>query len=528
MAYEFYYGARLFVAVGIDGEADLLHIYEFYNLAGLEGLWRDPDYLNPIYLPEQIGPGAALAFQPVRDPASLLSGYLYLLVGGGTRSLYRRAFNQLPWAPTGMTPGEGDSITLDELVLDWTGHRKWESYQLQISSTRDFLKPVVDVTVTATEFRPPKSRLMANRTYYWRVRGLTRKGESEWSEPQPIVLSSRTKKRQESRVFPPQGALMSGDEPMFNWECVPLAVKYQLQVADNEGFKEPVIDVYTDVSEFRTLTPLPTGKWFWRTRWQDAAGIWSEWGAVNSFAVEYGWQRLPDIPSDSPVGAGGAMCYVKGADGNEALYVLVGNRSKQFWRFLPQSMNWQPLAPTAHTQRPGSSITSYYYWEGSSNLSALMGGPGYFRHYSISEGEWGYQMPVPRFCPYGSSIVRNYTDYNLVLVIAGEFEETNFYKWVEPLEEGPMAGVSRDNSGFDIRFSRQGSELRLFYQLDNPATVRVAVFDHAGRMVRQLFNGLQPAGKHDLRCDPCGLGTGIYFLRLDINGKPATLKLPIW
>ncbi|WP_347243699.1 hypothetical protein, partial [Thermogutta sp.] len=346
MAYEFWYGGRLFVAVRVEDEYDRLHIYEFDNAIGLDGRWRDPDVLNPIYLPEEIGPGVALAFQPVVDNASLLSGYLYLLVGGGSRSLYRRAFNQLPWSPWGISPGEGDSVALDELVFDWVGHRKWEGYQLQISATKDFLKPVVDATVTTTEFRPPKSRLLVNRTYYWRVRGLTGKGMSDWSNPQPVVIASRTKKLPRNRVFPPADALLSGDEPMFNWECVPQAVRYQLQVADNEWFKEPVIDVYTDISEYRTVVPLRSGKWFWRTRWQDGSGSWSDWGLASSFATDYGWQRLPDIPSDREVDAGGAMCYVKSGPPVqiEALYVLVGNGSRQFWRFnITDNFRWQLL-----------------------------------------------------------------------------------------------------------------------------------------------------------------------------------------
>ncbi|MGC8798585.1 MAG: hypothetical protein ACP5PK_08005, partial [candidate division WOR-3 bacterium] len=40
MAYEFWYGGRLFVAVRVEDEYDRLHIYEFDNAIGLDGRWR--------------------------------------------------------------------------------------------------------------------------------------------------------------------------------------------------------------------------------------------------------------------------------------------------------------------------------------------------------------------------------------------------------------------------------------------------------------------------------------------------------
>jgi hypothetical protein len=315
---------------------------------------------------------------------------------------------------------------------------------------------------------------------------------------------------------------------MFNWECVPSAVKYQLQVADNEWFKEPVIDVYTDISEYWTPVPLRSGKWFWRIGWQDAFGSWSDWSSTSSFFTDSGSQELPDIPSDREVDAGGAMCYVKASsrDSTEALYVLVGNESRQVWRFnISSGFQWQLLCTLAFDELPGASITSYSNWGSGYVLSALLGMRNPMQMLLIHGGQGTTYWP-PRSCPYGSAIVRNDDDYNLVLVIAGEYDTTNFYKWIPPLEEGPMANTSEHN--LNLQFSREGKNVHLFYRLDEARPVRASVFDHSGRLVKRLFSGVQSAGGHDLRCELNSLGTGIYFLRLDIGGKTATMKLSVW
>ena len=58
------------------------------------------------------------------------------------------------------------------------------------------------------------------------------------------------------------------------------------------------------------------------------------------------------------------------------------------------------------------------------------------------------------------------------------------------------------------------------------------VFDAAGRKVRTLFNGQQPAGEHLLTWDLVGgsgrVGAGLYFVTLDFDGSRTMLKVPVW
>ena len=42
------------------------------------------------------------------------------------------------------------------------------------------------------------------------------------------------------------------------------------------------------------------------------------------------------------------------------------------------------------------------------------------------------------------------------------------------------------------------------------------------------FAGEQSGGKHNLKWDYTGVAKGVYFLIVDINGRPAMMKISVW
>jgi hypothetical protein len=70
----------------------------------------------------------------------------------------------------------------------------------------------------------------------------------------------------------------------------------------------------------------------------------------------------------------------------------------------------------------------------------------------------------------------------------------------------------------------------LTFSLPEAASVELAIFDAAGRRVRQLLNGVQAAGGHVIEwnrtgaTDP-GLGSGVYFCRLRVRGSSQTIVM---
>jgi len=57
------------------------------------------------------------------------------------------------------------------------------------------------------------------------------------------------------------------------------------------------------------------------------------------------------------------------------------------------------------------------------------------------------------------------------------------------------------------------------YNLLNANSVRLAVYNCKGEMVKVLVNGSQSAGKHSVSFDATGLNSGVYFYKLEADGK---------
>jgi hypothetical protein len=94
----------------------------------------------------------------------------------------------------------------------------------------------------------------------------------------------------------------------------------------------------------------------------------------------------------------------------------------------------------------------------------------------------------------------------------------------EPAELGLWLSAATPNP------ARAGTELRL--RLPQAADVRMDVFDASGRRVRGIPVGFQSAGEHVLRWDGRdgagqSVATGVYFLRLGVDGTQLTRRLAV-
>lgn len=65
----------------------------------------------------------------------------------------------------------------------------------------------------------------------------------------------------------------------------------------------------------------------------------------------------------------------------------------------------------------------------------------------------------------------------------------------------------------------------LGYALDEPAFVRLAIYDTAGREILRLIDGKREAGRHEAVFDGSRLPSGIYFARMTMGNRTETMKL---
>jgi hypothetical protein len=63
------------------------------------------------------------------------------------------------------------------------------------------------------------------------------------------------------------------------------------------------------------------------------------------------------------------------------------------------------------------------------------------------------------------------------------------------------------------------------YALPRSMHVRLVVYDVLGRQVATLVEARQPAGSYSVRFDANGLGTGLYFYRLETESFTKVRKM---
>ena len=63
------------------------------------------------------------------------------------------------------------------------------------------------------------------------------------------------------------------------------------------------------------------------------------------------------------------------------------------------------------------------------------------------------------------------------------------------------------------------------YSLPGNAHVTLTIFNTLGQQVATLVNEIQDSGYHDVRFDPSGLASGVYFYRLKAGDYIATKRL---
>lgn len=63
------------------------------------------------------------------------------------------------------------------------------------------------------------------------------------------------------------------------------------------------------------------------------------------------------------------------------------------------------------------------------------------------------------------------------------------------------------------------------FELDNPATVQLQVFDVTGREVRTLASGAYASGPHTVTFDAAGLAGGVYVFALEVDGQRTSRRM---
>jgi len=251
--------------------------------------------------------GAAPATTAVKSINALATGTaqvpnntLYAIYGSSVYTLQ----DTLVSPPVTTSPAANSQISTND-NFTWTapaGAPVGIKYEVQISLDATFTNVVnTSVANTATTgqsgtlYSPitNSGNLQAGQSYYWRVRvGAGYYLASRWSAGVPFSVKLAQAGNDLSgtggiRLQPAAGATDVSTKPVFSWAAVNGALSYDLQVADNPVFVNP-LDAQTGLNTTvwtytKTLDNSKT--YYWRVRAVAASGTASDWVA-SAFTTE--------------------------------------------------------------------------------------------------------------------------------------------------------------------------------------------------------------------------------------------------
>lgn len=179
-----------------------------------------------------------------------------------------------PFPPVLISPVDQACNVSIAPMLIWGECVGASNYYLQVSKDSLFARPIGSDTIPATAIvPPPKLFLLSNgTTYYWRVRGITPGGASNWSST-PSFTTIVAVPSTPTLVSPVDSAQTVSLNPTLSWDAVAGAATYHLQVSTVAGFSPNVVDDTTLTATSRQVDKLSLATvYYWRVRAKNEGG----------------------------------------------------------------------------------------------------------------------------------------------------------------------------------------------------------------------------------------------------------------
>lgn len=181
-----------------------------------------------------------------------------------------------PEPPFITEPTDGQKVYGDEAALRWTKSASAVSYRVQLSSTEDFSKMLLDkADGTGSE---EKVALTPGK-YFWRIASLTAEGDKG---PYSDVQGFTQRKIPASPDSSPPA--VSEKELRFGWKANEEGQKFQFQFAQDKDFQQLLLD--KTVKESAVVIPRPkSGSYFMHVKTIDADGFAGPFGPTQQVEV---------------------------------------------------------------------------------------------------------------------------------------------------------------------------------------------------------------------------------------------------
>jgi hypothetical protein len=204
-----------------------------------------------------------------------------------------------PVAPA-LTSPDDEATTSALPAFKWDAVADAANYEFELAADPNFNSPILDLTTRNT--RATAKDLVANGTYYWRVRGVTSTGTlGAWSEVRSFDLAWTAKP---TLLAPTDGETITypSEALELNWSVVPGAAKYLVKVATDPALGSLVWGepFETAATSFTLSDPLAPGTYYWNITPLDAEDHQGGASTVASFTWSWPSETTPDVADQVP------------------------------------------------------------------------------------------------------------------------------------------------------------------------------------------------------------------------------------
>jgi hypothetical protein len=192
----------------------------------------------------------------------------------GLPSVHAFVVNARPESPMLRQPLDGARLQGEKTSFRWARVSSVPHYRLQVSDTPEFVRFVAQIKQLPGASGGIDLALPPGK-YFWRIAAGLRDGTfGPESAVQSFDVVSRTS----------DSPVAAADKVTLAWKRSPRELKYQVQVALDASFGEPIHDALQTAS-LASFTAKGKGPYFVRLRRIDADGLSSDYEATQQFTL---------------------------------------------------------------------------------------------------------------------------------------------------------------------------------------------------------------------------------------------------
>ncbi len=183
------------------------------------------------------------------------------------------------------TPTNAQHLTDTTPAFVWKAVTGASEYHLEVYDDEALTNIVFQFTGLGTT---TTASTLSEGQHWWRMQVKRAGSYGAWTPVWMFTITPPTTVAPKL-TEPVSGSVQITNTPFFSWQSVAGGVRYQIQIDNNDTFASPAQDAETQPAGTLSYTasPMPDGgKFYWRVRAINNAGVAGAWSAARSFTLQ--------------------------------------------------------------------------------------------------------------------------------------------------------------------------------------------------------------------------------------------------